>query len=130
FYHNGSRWQEFWELAKNCLGELEKQYTDGLCLIDVGAGCLKTEDALSYFTTQKTVVLVQDSSVHSFKRASARPGGYWGTKSLADYTKEEYSEERKRFYDAATYKIDITGLNKDDAVVTFNRFISGLSLTK
>jgi len=126
FCHNGSRWQEFWELAKNCLRELEKQYADGLCLIDSGAGCLMAKDALSYFTTQKMVVLIQDSPVNSFSRARARTGGYWSNRSLDDYTKEEYSDERKRFYKAATHKVDITDLNKDDAVVTFNRFIAGL----
>lgn len=124
FFHNGSRWQDFWELARNCFRELEGQYVKGLCLVDCGAGCLKTEDALSYFEASKYVVVIYDSPRNAFNRASARPGGYWNNKPFEQYVIEEYSEKRKRFYEAAKYKVDITDLQEGESTEQFLHLVA------
>ena len=127
FFHDGSRWQEFWQLAKECFRELETQYVDGLCLVDCGAGCLKTQDALSHLKASDYVVMVHDSPGNAFSRAKSRPGGYCSNKPFDQYMLEEYSERRKCFYDAAKYKVDITDLNEGESADKFVRLVASFS---
>jgi shikimate kinase len=127
FCHDGSRWEQFWDVALTCLKQLERQYSKALCLVDCGAGCLKTDRAFSYFKSQTSVVSILDSPDVVFKRLnSSRPNGYWSTRSPSEYVQEEYSHRRKQFYDAAHHKLDVTGLNEEQAASQFIHFVGKL----
>lgn len=126
FSHDGSKWQEFWDLGATCFQELETTHLGSLCLVDCGAGCLKTREALSYFRARQEVILIHDLPQNAFNRARVRPGGYWSTRSLAEYVGEEYSAERRQFYEAAKYKVDVTDLDKEEAAAKFICFIEDL----
>src|SRR5262249_33476688 len=126
FYHNGDRWQDFWTLARSCFRELRSAPSSQIHLIDVGAGCLKTVDALAYFTREPSVVVTLADPASSFRRAQARPNGYWSSRTLAEYSREEYSPERMRFYDAARYKLEVSGLDERAAVRRFNDLLANI----
>lgn len=128
FNHNGNRWQDFWELARRCFLELEAAPSNQKCLVDVGAGCLKTIDALKYFA-QQSVVAILDEPANSFRRAQARPGGYWSSRTLDEYSREEYSLERRQFYDAARHKVEVNGLDEQAATRKFSEVLARVGAT-
>jgi len=114
FRHNGDRWDEFWTLAVTCIKELD-QGTSGIGLIDCGAGCLRTDPALSFFQSQKSVIAFIGSPAVLFDRAKkSKP--YWKNGTLQEYQKAEFSDRNKSFYNAAKFKLDISKLSKQEAV--------------
>jgi hypothetical protein len=127
FRHNGTRWQDFWELARRCFLELESVSSNQIHLVDVGAGCLKTVNALEYFARQPSVVVILDEPANSFRRAQTRPGGHWGSRTLEEYSREEYSLQRRQFYDAARHKVEISGLDEQAAARRFTELLSSIN---
>lgn len=114
YCHNGDRWGEFWALTLRCLEELKRGF-EGISLIDCGAGCLQTNDALSFFKSQSSVIAFTGSQIALFERAKrAKP--YWMNRSFEEYQRSEFSEHRKKFYDTAKFKLDAGANVEKDAV--------------
>ncbi len=115
FCHNGDRWDEFWTLAAGCIKEIDQGFS-GITLIDCGAGCLQTDRALSFFQSEHSAVAFIGSPTILFDRAKkSKP--YWKDRTLLDYQKSEFSDRNKRFYDAARFKLDVSKLSGQEAVI-------------
>lgn len=119
FCHAGDRWPEFWVVAKQCLEDLVGAHSRDVAIVDVGAGCLKTCQALEYFRSAEYVVLITAVAHEAYERARNRVAGPWARKSLAEYQDEEYSDKRNKFYNVAKYQLDITGFTEEQAGEAF-----------
>jgi shikimate kinase len=105
FCHSGDRWKEFWLLTTKCLKELDETST-GISLIDCGAGCLQTDEALSFFQSKSSVIAFVGLSSILFERAKkSKP--YWQNRTLEEYEKSELSPYRSKFFAAAQYHFDV-----------------------
>ena len=130
--HTGDRWDEFWQSAVEYFESLERNCREKgrLCFADVGAGCLQTEDAIPYFGFRNTIV-IWDSPENVLQRVQSRPRSPWQSKRLEEFKDGEYSPQRKKVYDAATYRLSVEGLTKEQAAEQFlqllDRLISGHS---
>ena len=115
------RWDAFWTVAENCIEEV-KQRSVGIKLIDCGAGCLQTPQALEFFQSQRYVIaLVADPRV-LFERAKVTRG--W--KCVQDYINSEFSTCRQRFYNAAKFKVDVTELSPQGPVSIIYAILAGI----
>ena len=122
FFNNGDRWDEFWAFAVKCINELDQGPSE-IYLIDCGAGCLQTKEALSFFETEPLVVAFIGSPAILFDRAKrSRP--YWKDRPLQDFQSSQFSDRRQRIYDAAKLKLDVGALSEREAVECLLSFIS------
>lgn len=94
FYHPGTRWPEFWQLAKDEIEKLEEDYAEEhqVYLCDVGAGCFKASEAFDYFMVKSRVILIWDKPEHIFDRLRKRPAGAWRCRSFQEFYTSEYTD--------------------------------------
>jgi shikimate kinase len=55
----GDRWSDFWAMSLNCFEEYAERFGSSkeLCVLDVGAGSLQTDGALTFFFDKKMFYL-------------------------------------------------------------------------
>lgn len=136
FNHDGSKWAEFWIIAKKVIESLEAQKPKiaETVLCDVGAGCYKTEAGVRYFEEKENIILIWDYPNKIFEQVKRRQESPWRCKLMDEFIYSECSAEKWGKIKAITEK---TGLqfnvdenNGIDAKKDFMKFAESKLLNK
>ncbi|MFC1721481.1 hypothetical protein ACFL0Z_01055 [Patescibacteria group bacterium] len=127
-YYTGNRWEAFWDKTLECIKKLESKYPgdNKLCLVDIGAGSLKSSKALDYFKKHRDITIsIIDSPEQAFEHAKLKKDTAWRNKTLKEYEDEEFSPERMKIYETAKpkHRFDIEKRNLPKATECFAEWV-------
>lgn len=102
--------------------ELAERNRERFVVLDVGAGFLESKAAGSWLANQESIVFLASNEVAYARQRKRHPGE---TRTLEQYSRQEFSPHRLAFYNLAKHRVDAAG-SEEDVSSSLRRILSDL----